>query len=75
MWTVYDHPLDNPQNYVARLWLCGPEGPRATQHVLADPDLDALREQVRASAARLGVGVVRIARTPDDDPVILETWL
>jgi hypothetical protein len=70
IWTVYDHPCDYPDLYVARLFTVGPGGvTTATAQIAASTDLDVLRE---ALADR---GLVKLDRFPEDDPATLETWL
>lgn len=66
MWTIYDHPLDYPDYYVARKWLCGKE-PEATDEVLLDVDLDALRQ-------KLPPFLYCMPRQEGDDPRIIEVW-
>jgi hypothetical protein len=68
MWTVYDHPTDYPDVYVARLWLSLPE-PVALPMTLACPELDPLREELA------NLGLTSLHRQPGDDPAILETWI
>lgn len=63
-WTIYKHPLDHPDKYVVRGWIDGT--PDRTAHV-ADT-LDEARDLVPA-------GLTRFPRNPEDDPVIVETWL
>lgn len=67
MFTIYDHPTDYPNAYVARLWLTLPE-PRPTQITLHHPDLAALQQ------AMTELGLSKLDRMPLDDPKILETW-
>ncbi|MEY2117089.1 hypothetical protein [Rhodanobacter sp. FW106-PBR-R2A-1-13] len=63
-WVVYDHPRDMPDVFVARQWrLTGP-----TSRFFTAPTLDALREKLPA-------GLTCLPRSPDDDSVIVETWL
>jgi hypothetical protein len=70
LWTVYDHPRDMPHCFVARLSMIG-EGPepRATGTILISDSLEPLRE------AFIAQGLTCIARSPNDDPVIVECWL
>lgn len=65
IWVVYDHPLDWPDHYVARLWV----GERPTGDMVLTFSLDALREHLADQ------GFVRLDRNKEDDPVIVETWL
>lgn len=67
IWTVYDHPTDFPEAFVARLWI----GTDPTDQVLVSDDLD----EVRAMVAAQMPGAVCLARADGDDPKILETWL
>ena len=67
MWVVYDHPKDYPDDYVARMHVV--PGPRATAVALKCRDLENLRGFLRER------GKVCIARSPQDDPCIVETWL
>jgi hypothetical protein len=68
MFTVYDHPTDHPDFYVARLHLTIPE-PAPTTLAILHRDLGALRRELAS------YGLVALERDPSDDPCILETWL
>jgi hypothetical protein len=68
IWTIYDHPSDYPDYFVARKWLAGKEGERATSELLFDADLDTLRR-------RLPIGLYCMPRNEKDDPVIIECWV
>lgn len=69
LWTVYDHPTDFPDGFIARLWRVGENNrPCATDRVCIGATLDAVR-------AQLPPGLHRMSRMPDDDSVIVETWL
>ena len=65
IWTIYDHPLDAPDFYVARRF----EYDQPTADVLISKDIEALRDMMEAR------GLVKLMRHPSDDPVIMETWL
>lgn len=69
MWTVYDHPADFPDCFVARLYVVG-SGPNfgATNRIVTGETLDAVR-------AQLPPGLYNAGRQPGDDPKIVETWL
>lgn len=69
MWTVYDHPLDFPDEFIARKWEVDAGGPRMTSECIASPDIDAIRIALQAK------GLVKLMRQDDDDPVIVEVWL
>ena len=64
IWTVYYSPADYPGKFVARRWILD----MPTTDVLVDDTLPALRE-------RLPPGLYRMNRNPQDDPVIIETWI
>lgn len=71
VYTIYDHPTDFPQGYIARLFLVSSDGPVPTDEAFADAHLDEVRQWIQ----RVAPGAVRIPRSPEDDPAILETWL
>ena len=69
MWTVYDHPTDFPDEFVAR------------QHVVeggsSRPTANAFRAR-RIEIIRLilqNAGLIPMQRDPSDDAKIIETWL
>lgn len=66
LWTVYDHPKDYPDGFIARMHEAS-GGPTNRTHT---GTLKELREIFRRA------GLFRImARHPDDDAKIVETWL
>jgi len=69
MWTVYDHPADYPDHYVARKWLVGKKyaEPEATDEILIDADLDELRK-------RIPPWLYCMPRQEGDDSKIVEVW-
>lgn len=69
LWTIYDHPTDYPDLYVARRWRIGAGVMIATGHVLGDTDIEKIRQNLYRR------GLVRINRSPQDDPKIMEVWL
>jgi hypothetical protein len=69
MWTVYDHPRDHPDHFVARLaFVSGTGGLVMTETTITAATLEQLR-------GLLPPGLCRIARHPDDDANIVEIWL
>jgi hypothetical protein len=66
-WTIYDHPLDYPNQFVARRWdfLTGKP---STEIIVAD-SLAELRTYFAS------IGLVTMLRQPEDDSVIIETWI
>lgn len=71
MWTVYDHPSDFPDCFVARKWEIHAGEPRATDEVMTEPELIQLRERIVLETGCTD----KIERSPHDDPKILEVWL
>lgn len=69
IWTVYDHPRDYPQGFIARLHEVHPGYEVATDHVITSPTLAAVRAELEA------LHLTRIGRAAGDDPVIVESWL
>ena len=69
MWTVYDHPRDVPDVYVARRWSIGRDGVRAERLSITAGSIELLRDHLGA------VGLTRLERSPHDDPVIMECWI
>ena len=68
LWVVYDHPRDFPDHIVVRRqFVRSGELMTASVGGLYD-DIDAARED-------LPYGVCCLQRYPDDDPVIVETWI
>lgn len=67
MWTVYAHPKDYPNGYVARLFRL--DGP--THDAFFGDSL----EEVRAFLDKCYPGLYCIPRSPNDEPQIVETWL
>lgn len=67
-WTIYDHPSDHPEGYVARRWVIIDGVAKADAAVTSD-SLAVLRFNMQRE------GRVCIDRAPEDDPVIVETWI
>ena len=68
VWTIYDHPKDFPDHYVARANVDGvPTDHYHTFETLAD--LEVMRNTFRER------GMVRVERHHSDDTVIMEVWL
>ncbi len=65
MWTIYDHPADYPDHYVARKFI----NETPTKHILKNENLYSLYESL---PVHLDVFFERDAR---DGPTILGVWL
>ena len=68
VFVVTDHPSDLPDFFVARLNLSLPETV-AMPLAIMDRDLDRLRLSLES------LGLIRLDRSPGDDPVVLEVWM
>jgi hypothetical protein len=71
MWTIYDHPRDCPDFFVARRFESYPGFLLPTTAVIQSKHLIPLRETLVVDH---GMGV-QIARAASDDPVIVEVWM
>jgi len=68
LWVVYKHPRDFPPGkWVARAW----RNDDSTDEVLVADGLEELRGMLFEREPFLAC----IARSPGDDPVIVEVWL
>jgi len=68
LFCIYQDPADYPGKFVVRRW------------VGMDPDREPVTvaetlEAARAELKRLNPHLVRLERSHDDDPVILESWI
>lgn len=70
IWTIYDHPSDFPDYFILRPHDVLPGGIVVENgEGYACPDIEVLREHMR------GMGLTCIPRRPEDDPIIVESWL
>lgn len=65
IWTVYDSPKDLRGWFVARRFTL--DGP--TPDVITTRTVDEVRDVMRR------MGLTCIPRSPEDDPVIVESWI
>jgi len=63
-WTIYKHPSDYPDEFVARKFILD----KPTSEIKTSDTIETLR-------LLLPMGLTRIERSDDDDPVIVETWM
>ncbi len=70
IWTVYEHPTDYPDQFVARRFniLIDKPEPQATDDIVTAASLQELREM-------LPIGLTRIPRLHGDEPQIVEVWI
>jgi hypothetical protein len=64
MWTIYDHPKDHPEGFIARRF----ESIMPTGDTLAG-ELEELREIF------INAGLFKLPRSEGDEPQIVETWV
>lgn len=67
IWTVYAHPRDYPDKFVARKCLVA-----TTVQLTHDMFVADTLAEIRSL---LPPGLMRLDRFPEDDPVIVEVWL
>lgn len=67
MWTIYDHPVDYPNHFVARLFVIKAGDVRPTQVVITHEYLEHLR-------ALLPKGLTCLPSVIGDEPNIIESW-
>ena len=66
--TIYDRPLDYPNDFVARIW--DGKGPHPTNIMIKRDTVQEIREDIRAA------GFTTVFRREEgDDPHIVETWM
>jgi hypothetical protein len=70
-WTVFDHPRDFPDIFVARRCEVTRDNPDpvATDDIIGALSLDDLRDCLSQA------GLVALMRSEDDDPKIVEVWI
>jgi hypothetical protein len=71
LWVVYDHPPDFPDHVVVRRQF-------VTQHSttpITSANIGGVYDTLNDARADIPLGHVCIGRFPDDDPVIVETWI
>lgn len=67
MWTVYRHPEDYPESYVARRSLAQGEKLTPASDLVVAPTLEAVRELIPR-------GLFCMPRFKGDNPQIVEVW-
>jgi hypothetical protein len=71
MWTVYKHPNDYPDEYVARKVVIAEDFYRSSKESISSRSLRDVRNLLRS----LYPGLIQLKRPPDDEPHIVEVWL
>ena len=67
MFTIFDRPTDYPRHFVVRAFTIAVGGPVPNDRVQLADSLDEAR-------ALIPEGLACMTRSPEDDPVIVETW-
>lgn len=70
IWTVYRHPSDYPDKFVARRFDVDGDGARPTASIIIASDLETLR-----GILEFELLLTRLDRHPVDEPQIVECWL
>lgn len=70
IWVIYEHPTDQPDFYVVRRQWATEDG-----EVHKDRRAYGFRDLERARLFLAEKGLTCLPRFPEDDPVIVETWL
>jgi hypothetical protein len=74
LWTIYDHPDDYPESFVARRFeVTAPDDWPATAEATADVIESASLAPLREGMVERGLTV--IPRSPEDQSNIVESWL
>lgn len=68
MWVIYEKPADFPDGFIARKHVIDVGSHRPTMTCAHGETLESVRSQ-------LPPGLVRLDRSPGDDPVIVESWM
>jgi hypothetical protein len=68
MYVIYHQPKDIPSPYVLRKWNLGDEGLKTEGEFATGETLDEIR-------SLLPNYLIKLPRDPNDDPVIVETWI
>lgn len=72
IWTIYENTKDFPGKFVARRF----ELDQPTRDHFVGASAEAVRDWVQEEAAKMGQGApYRLPRQPEDDTVILESWV
>lgn len=69
-WVIYDHPKDFPTEFVGRRQYVDSRG-----QVMYDNRPFARGQTIDEVRAKVPYGCWRFERSPEDDPVIAETWM
>ena len=68
LWTIYDRPADHPRHCTVRKVLVADDG-------LSSEDTQLFQSVLEARSALARRGLIRVPRSQEDDPALVETWL
>lgn len=68
-YTIYDHPLDYPNDFVVRAWDVKKSGNLVLQNTVTR------HETLEQARRRIPEGLSKVPRFLEDDPVIIEVWI
>lgn len=68
MYVVYERPRDFPNSFVVRHWIIDGKGGKPTDWLVVGKTLDQVRQAIPGYC-------VRLERSPEDEPQIVESWL
>jgi hypothetical protein len=71
IWVIYDHPRDYPDHFVVRRQVAGAGFIAIDQNCHLTKSLEEARNLIQ----QLHPGSVCLTRSPEDDRVIVESWL
>lgn len=76
VYVIYDHPRDLPDWFVVRPWdVVDGKARMRTGKLRGEPVAGLFRQLDDARAYCEQFGLTKMARSPDDDPTVVETWL
>jgi len=68
IWTIYENPKDYPGKFVARKYRVEDGIVNHTEHTYVSDSLYSIRKLIPDN-------LYRLHREPNDDPVIVESWI
>lgn len=68
-WTIYRDPIDYPGHFVVRQWWVEDAG------VIVHRTFAVVCHTIEEAREQVPPGAICFPRDPDDDPVIVETWM
>jgi len=69
VWTIYDKPKDHPEGFIARRFQVASGSITATEETLVSANLEEIQDELDAR------GFAKLARSEDDHPSVVESWI